>query len=149
MERVIFLRSTRLCGSLPDTALRAIAEVAEEQSFDAGQPLCVEGEIGTDMFLLVEGQVEVRVLGGHPPAGASGEALGRIVATLGPGQSVGEMSVLDDEPRSATVLATEDVTALTVHKEDLRDAIAVCPDLAFGLFRVLAGRLRDTLTRVT
>lgn len=149
MERVIFLRSTRLCGSLPDTALRAIAEVAEERSFRPGEPLCVEGEIGTDMFLLVDGQVEVRVLGTPPPAGTSGGDRGRLVATLGPGESLGEMSVLDDEPRSASVIARDRVTALTVHKEDLRDAIAVCPDLAFGLFRVLAGRLRDTLGRVT
>ncbi len=147
MERVIFLRSTALCGGLPDTALRAIAEVAEERSFDAGERLCVEGEIGTDMFLLLAGRVEVRVLGSAPPRGAAGEALGRLVVTLGPGQSVGEMSVLDDEPRSATVLAGGRVEALTIHKEDLRDAISLCPDLAFGLFRVLAGRLRAATAR--
>ncbi len=147
MDRVIILRSTALCGGLPDTALRAIAEVAEERTFDEGEPLCVEGELGTDMFLVVAGRVEVRVLGTTPPRRAQGEALGRLVATLGPGQSVGEMSVLDDEPRSATVVAGARVEALTIHKEDLRDAIALCPDLAFGLFRVLAGRLRGATAR--
>ncbi len=63
------------------------------------------------------------------------------------------MTAMDDRPRSASVVAKTATRVLSVHKEDLRDAIAVCPDLAFGLFRVLAARLRATpaavMSRVT
>ena len=147
MERVMFLRGTGLCGRLADTALRAIAEVAEERRLDPGQLLCVEGDLGTDMFLVVEGEVEVRRLGRRPDPQARGDALGRTIVALGRGECVGEMSVLDEEPRSATVICRDAVRVLAIQKEDLRDAIALCPDLAFGLFRVLARRLRDTSAR--
>jgi CRP/FNR family transcriptional regulator len=156
MERVMFLRSAPLATGLPDPALRIIAEVARERSFSEGQVLFFEGDLGTEMFLVVQGSVAVRKLarsggrgrrgdhGARPPPDARGERLGRVLATLGPGDVVGEMSVLDDMPRSATVVAETEVRALSVHMEDLRDAIALCPDLAFGLFRVLSARLRAT-----
>ena len=143
MERIMFLRSAPLCADLPDPALRTIAEVATEKSFDAGESLFHEEDIGTEMYLLIEGEVEVRRLGARPPAGARGEQLGMLLATLGRGECVGEMSVLDDQPRSASLAALGPVQALSIHKEDLRDAIALCPDLAFGLFHVLSSRLRS------
>jgi CRP-like cAMP-binding protein len=156
MERVMFLRSTPLATGLPDPALRIIAEVARERLFSEGQTLFLEGDLGTEMFLVIQGSVAVRKPGrlgdragrgdhgARPSRDARGKRLGRILARLGPGDVVGEMSVLDDMPRSATVVAETEVRALSVHKEDLRDAIALCPDLAFGLFRVLSARLRRT-----
>jgi CRP-like cAMP-binding protein len=144
MERVIFMRSTELCASLPDPALRVLAEVAHEQVIAPLRPLFYEDELGTELFLLIEGSVEVRKLGSRPPDGATADSVGTLLTTLGPGDVVGEMSVLDDQPRSATVVAASAVRALIIHREDLRDAIALCPDLAFGLFRVLSRRLRAT-----
>jgi CRP/FNR family cyclic AMP-dependent transcriptional regulator len=149
MERVMFLRSTELGSSLPDPAIRVMSEVAREMSVPAQQAIFLEGDLGTEMYLVVEGSVEVRRLGHAPPPGASGEALGSLLTTLGPGDVVGEMSVLDDRPRSASIVAASAVSFLTLHREDLRDAIALCPDLAFGLFRVLAERLRNTLAAHT
>lgn len=150
MERVMFLRSAPLCAGLPDPALRTIAEVGTEKSFGAGEVLFYEEDIGTEMYLIIDGEVEVRRLGRTPaspgaasrPRATAGDALGELLVTLGRGQCVGEMSVLDDQPRSASLVAVGPVNVLGVQKEDLRDAIALCPDLAFGLFRVLSSRLR-------
>jgi CRP/FNR family cyclic AMP-dependent transcriptional regulator len=144
MERVMFLRSTALCSGLPDPALRTIAEVAHERAYDPGDVLCYENDLGTDMFLILDGRVEIRKAGQRPTDGARGDELGRLLVVLEHGECVGEMSVLDDQPRSASVVAQGSVSVFTIQKEDLRDAIALCPDLAFGLFRVLAGRLRST-----
>ena len=142
MERVIFLRASPLCADLPDPALRIIAEVAHERSYAAGEIVFFEGDLGTEMYLVIDGRVEVRKLGERPSSSAHGEGLGALLAVLGRGDVVGEMSVLDDLPRSASVVVRSDARVLSVHKEDLRDAIALCPDLAFGLFRVLSERLR-------
>lgn len=144
MERVMFLRSAPLCAGMPAAALRIIAEVAHERSFGPGEALFVEEDLGSELYLVIEGSVEVRKLGHRPRAPAGADELGALLAILSPGDVVGEMSVLDDMPRSASVVANSNVRALSVHKEDLRDAIALCPDLAFGLFRVLSERLRAT-----
>ena len=145
----MFLRSTALCSGLPDPALRTIAEVAHERNYAPNDVLCYEHDLGTDMFLIVDGRVEVRKAGSRPPDGARGDELGRLLVVLERGECVGEMSVLDDQPRSASVVAQGDVSVFTIQKEDLRDAIALCPDLAFGLFRVLAGRLRNVGSSAT
>ena len=142
MERVMFLRSAPLCAGMPAAALRVIAEVAHERSFGPGEVLFLEEDLGTEMFLVIEGAVEVRKLGRRPPERAGIDELGALLAIVSPGDVVGEMSVLDDRPRSASVVSDSNVTVLSIHKEDLRDAIALCPDLAFGLFRVLSERLR-------
>jgi CRP-like cAMP-binding protein len=144
MERVIFLRSAALSSNLPDPALRVLAEVAHEQAIPAGRTIFAEEDIGNELFLIVDGEVEVRKLGLRPAPDASGDGLGVLLTVLKKGDVVGEMSVLDDQPRSATIVAKTDVVALSLHREDLRDAIALCPDLAFGLFRVLSSRLRAT-----
>jgi len=144
MERVIFLRSAGLSSDLPDPALKVLAEVAHELAIAEGEVIFAEGDIGNELFLIVDGEIEVRKLGRRPPDDATGEELGVLLTTLKKGDVVGEMSVLDDQPRSATIVAKSYVVALTLHREDLRDAIALCPDLAFGLFRVLSSRLRAT-----
>ncbi len=147
MERVMFLRSAPLCAGMPAAALRIIAEVAHEKTFPLGEVLFLEEDLGGEMYLVIEGSVEVRKLGSRPPEGAGGrgrEELGALLAVLSSGDVVGEMSVLDERPRSASVVSNSNVTVLSIHKEDLRDAIALCPDLAFGLFRVLSERLRAT-----
>ena len=143
MERVIFLRSTELGLGLPDPALRALAEVAMERRINPGQVLCYEGELGSEMFLIIQGTVNVHKLGSKPPRGARADQLGTFQASMHEGQLVGLWAVLDDQPRSASLVTTVPVDILILQKEDLRDAIALCPDLAFGLFRVLTRSLRN------
>jgi CRP/FNR family transcriptional regulator, cyclic AMP receptor protein len=142
VERAIFLRRTVIGRALPDPALRSIAEVAREVTFGAGEVIAFEEDVGDEMFLVVSGRVEVRQLGRPPPERAARDALGVVVGHFEPDAVLGEMAVLDDQRRSASMIAETAVVALAVHREDLRDAIAVCPDLAFGLFHVLAARIR-------
>jgi len=142
IERAIFLRRTAIGRELPDAPLRIVAEVARELVFPAGSVMAFEEEPGQEMFLVVSGRVEVRKLGARPAPTARRGGLGLLVGYFEADAVLGEMAVLDDERRSATMIAETEVVALAVHREDLRDAIAVCPELAFGLFRVLADRIR-------
>jgi CRP-like cAMP-binding protein len=142
IERAIFLRRTAIGRELPDAPLRIVAEVARELVFPAGSVMGFEEEPGQEMFLVVSGRVEVRKLGARPAPGARRGGLGLLVGYFEADAVLGEMAVLDDPHRSATMVAETEVVVLAVHREDLRDAIAVCPELAFGLFRVLAERIR-------
>jgi CRP/FNR family cyclic AMP-dependent transcriptional regulator len=142
IERAIFLRRTVIGRELPDPALRVIAEVAREVTFRAGSVMAVEEEPGDEMFLVVSGRVVVRKLGRKPPPRATGEALGQLVGRFEGDAVLGEMAVLEDERRSASMEAESEVVVLSIQREDLRDAIGLCPDLAFALFRVLAARIR-------
>jgi CRP-like cAMP-binding protein len=148
-ERTIFLRRTAIGRELPPPALRAISEVVRELSFEAGEVIARETEEGSEILLVVEGSVVVRRLGAAPPRGASDEALGTEIGRFGPDAVLGEIAVLSEEPRSASMIALGRVVLLALHREDLRDAIAACPDLAFGLFRVLIERIRRADARLT
>ena len=142
VERAILIRRTVIGRELPDPALRVIAEAVREESWAAGTIIAREDDPGDEIFVVVSGTVEVRTLGTHPARSATGDALGVILARFGADDVLGEIAVLADTPRSASIVATSDVVVLALHREDLRDAIALCPDLAFGLFRVLIGRIR-------
>jgi CRP/FNR family transcriptional regulator, cyclic AMP receptor protein len=149
IERAIFIRGTIIGRELPDPALRAIAEVVRELAFARGSIIAFEADAGDEMLLVLEGAVEVRKLGARPPPKATGDALGAVIGRFGPNDVLGEIAVLGEQARSATMVAAEDVVVLALHREDLRDAIAVCPDLAFGLFRVLIARIRRADERLT
>jgi CRP-like cAMP-binding protein len=149
IERAIFIRGTVLGRELPDPALRAIASVVREVTYPRGSIIARETDEGDAILVVLEGSVEVRKLGVRPPAAATGDALGAVIGRFGANDVVGEIAVLGERPRSATMVAIDDVSVLALHREDLKDAIALCPDLAFALFRVLIGRIERADERLT
>ena len=92
------------------------------------------GEGGSDMYVIQQGRVEVLV-----------EQDGREtrIATLGPGDILGEMAIFEQEPRSATVRALGEVRAITVDRKNLLSRISEDPTLAFRLIRTLSRRVRE------
>lgn len=97
-----------------EQADEVMAELGQ-QSFDAGDVIVKEGEAADRFFILVDGEVEVT------RAGDGGE---RHVATLGKGQFFGEIAILRDQPRTATVRAVRPTTVLTMERETFRDLVA-------------------------
>src|SRR5690606_11052073 len=81
--------------------LQEVARASDEVDLPAGRTLCEQGRIGREAFVIVKGTAEVR-------------RNNRKVATLGPGDCVGELALLDHGPRTATVTASTDVTALVL-----------------------------------
>jgi NTE family protein/lysophospholipid hydrolase len=109
----------------------------------SGDTLVQQGDSADDMFVVVHGSLEVTV------AGRSGHT--RLVDVLGPGASVGEMALLTDEPRSATVRAVRDSELVRIAKTDFLRLLDEHPRTAVALSRTLVRRLRQTTTtpRVT
>jgi CRP-like cAMP-binding protein len=98
-----------------------------------------EGEHGDEAYLVERGRLDVR------RAGAGGEV---SIATLGPGDWVGEMSLLLDEPRSATVVAATDAQLRRVTRQTFARVLADDPDHTQDLLRQLARRVRDANARI-
>jgi CRP-like cAMP-binding protein len=120
--------------------LEAIATVTQEADYLPGEVIVREGDPGDRLFLLLEG--EVRVVKGH------GSAREIPLPNLRAVDYFGEMAVLDDEPRSATILAATPTHLLTLDGESLRELIRGHPEISFSIFRVLTRRLRAVEKRL-
>lgn len=134
VEKVLFLKGVELFSQIPGEDLSQIGQIADEVEFERDAVVIDEGELGDSMFLLISGQVRVH----------QGD---KEIAVLGERQVVGEMAVLDSEPRSATVTALTDVTLLRILQEDFSDILTEKPEIALGIIKVLSRRLRSTTSK--
>ncbi len=132
-ERVLFLRQVPLFNNLTPEDLQQIAEVASERVIPSHEHLCREGDIGGEMFVIVDGEVQVMRKSGDGT---------RMLRTLKVGDHVGELAILRKQPRSASVVAgTNDVRVLVIHGDALRAILRDRPEVAMSMLRSLAERL--------
>jgi CRP-like cAMP-binding protein len=136
VERVLFLRGVPLFRGLSGEELVRVAAIAEEVVTPADGWLVREGELGDALYLVVRGRVSI-------------EKGTRAVAELGPRECVGELALLDAEPRSASARALGEVLALRLERAPFLELIDERPELARGILRILAQRLRETTARNT
>jgi len=120
-------------GARPDVVER-LAEVAVEKRFQPGQVILPEGAPGRELYLIVEGLVEV-------VKGREAEEM--ELARRGPGDCFGEMGFVEGSPRFASVRALEPTRVLEFPEHDLRAALARQPLLLYNTVRVLSARLRQ------
>ncbi len=126
-------------------ALGLIAQVATEESHATGTKLFQFGDAGDKLFVVLEGKVRIS----REVAGMGEEAL----AVLGPGEVFGEMSLLDEAPRSADARVHESCRVLVIRKEAFDDLLYLHKDLAYEVLwnsvRILGMRLRETNEKLT
>jgi hypothetical protein len=139
VERLLSLRQVSLFSRMSLERLHAIERITQESEYVRGEVIMREGEPGDDLCCLVEGEVDVVRGAGTPDE----QHLNR----LGPGAYVGEMSVLDGAPRSATVVAATPVRVLVLGGDRLRELVQEMPELAFDLLRVMVERVRNAEAR--
>ncbi|MCK6546024.1 mechanosensitive ion channel family protein [Myxococcota bacterium] len=130
-ERLSLLGRVELFAPLHPSDRELLAERMHEQRFAAGEKLIVQGEAGASVFLVRSGAVDVHVEKG---------GVDRIVATVGPGELVGEMSLMTGAPRAATCTARADVVAYEIDQRAFRVLLEARPELVDELSRVLAAR---------
>ena len=132
VEKVLFLKRIDLFSQIASEDLAQIAQITEEMHIEEGEEVFHEGEPGNTLFFIVDGHVRIH-------------RGGTTLATLGERSVFGEMSLLDMEPRSATVTVEDDVTLLRIERDDFHDILAEKAEIAQGIIMVLSRRLRRTL----
>ncbi len=134
VEKMIALRSAPIFSSLPPEGLAELGRSSAEHEYAAEEALCVQGESGNEVFILLAGGVNVLIGQG---------ANAKVVAEEKAGGFIGEMAVLDPAPRSATVVAKAGgVRVLRLDGDAFRDALNTDAAIASGVIRTLAQRLR-------
>jgi hypothetical protein len=134
IEKMIALRSAPIFSTIAPEGLAELARACLEDEYAPGEALCLEGEPGNEVFILLAGDVQVLKRDG------TGE---RVVATEKAGGFIGEMAVLDPAPRSATLRAgTVGVRVLRLGGGAFRTSLNNDPTIASSVIRTLAQRLR-------
>jgi CRP-like cAMP-binding protein len=130
------IRDVPLLARLPQADLRALAARGRVRTYRAGVMIFREGAPGDSLHIIIEGNVRVAVLS------LSGEEA--TVATLGPGEFLGDLALLDGRPRSASAIASQATKTLVVRREDFRRWLADRPSAALVLLEALSLRVRRT-----
>ncbi len=138
MTMVNILRNVPFFSSLSDEDLRQIAEYFRELTFNAGDVVFTEGEKGDSFYILKEGALEItkRI---RDDLETEAE-----LSTMEPYEFFGEMSLLDESPRSATAKAITDVIVLRMDKNDFLDVCIQHPQVIFHLTKTMSKHLRNT-----
>ena len=131
---LLVLQKVPLFAGLPEAELVPFGELMRERSYPKGSVILFEDDPGDALYLVKSGQVKVVLIG------EDGREV--ILSVLGEGTFFGEMALLDDEPRSAHVIAMEDSIVLALRREDFRQRLRTSPEVAIALLRELSRRLR-------
>ncbi|MBI3970790.1 MAG: Crp/Fnr family transcriptional regulator [Chloroflexi bacterium] len=138
-ERAMVARALRrvpLFESLSDGQIDELTRVARRQRFDRDQIVFYQGDCGDTFYVVLAGQVKVSV--------SSPDGQEAILVILDDGESFGELALLDDQPRSATIEATRPTEVLALRKSDFHRLLGQHPEISIALLRVMTKRLRDT-----
>jgi len=135
IEKVIILKEVEIFAQIPEEVLIDLASIMEEEHIPKGDQFITQGEMGTHMYLIAEGKVDVHVGDKH-------------LIYLSEKQIVGEMALLDSEERSASVTAVQDTLLLRLDQDIFYDLMTDRIEVARGIIKVLNKRVRDLNERL-
>jgi len=139
-ETITQLKSIIWFDGLPDDMLAVLAQKAQERKLSQGEILFQKGDTGDSLFVILSGWVKIVTQDID-----NNEV---ILNKVGTGEIIGEMALLDYEPRSAGVVALEKTSALELSREDFMEIMKGQPDLALSLIRNLSSRLRHNTSYI-
>ncbi|RMD63095.1 MAG: Crp/Fnr family transcriptional regulator [Alphaproteobacteria bacterium] len=135
-EEVAVLRRIPLFANIDPAKLKLMCFASRRLTFPAGQTLVKQGDIGDSAYIIIDGTADVVIETEEGPL---------VVATVGPNDIVGEIAILCDVPRTATVVATSELTVLEITKDLFFRMVTDFPEMAIEFMRVLAHRLEQTI----
>jgi CRP/FNR family cyclic AMP-dependent transcriptional regulator len=129
------LRNVPLFKGIQPKHLKSLAKWTTTRSYQPGQVIVSEGQTGLGLYVIQTGKVQISLHSAH------GEL---DLRTMGPGESFGEISLLDDRPRSATVTAVESTSAVLLDKSQFLAELHSHPEMALTMLPVLVTWLRES-----
>ena len=130
-----FLRRLPLFAGLNDQDMQRLLDMAEPVTLQAGEFLMEEGTPGDSAYIILEGEFEILKRSGQQDV---------IIALRGPGEVIGEISLLDQSPRTASVRAVRQSHLLRIGQEALQQLLASSPSATRAVLRTIIERLRNT-----
>jgi len=129
LEKALILKSIDLFESIPSEELIRVAQIADEEQFETDSLLFEEGDFGDSMYIVANGKVRVH----------KGE---RTIVELEKGACVGEMALLDQEPRSADITVNADTTLLKITQDGFYELMSSNMEIMQGIVKLITSRLR-------
>ncbi len=136
IEKVLILRGVGLFTDLAEDFLSEVAFHLQEVDYPAGQTFIKQGDPGTALYIIATGRVQVH----------EGKT---IFATLGEREVVGELALLDSEPRTADVTTLEPTKLLKLSQDVFFELLASNPEMIRGVLKIVTQRLRGALSRIS
>lgn len=130
IEKVGILESVDIFANTPAYILASVAAIVEAVYLNPGETFIEEGHVEDSMYIVVDGQVRVH-------------SQGKDIINLGPGKSVGELAVLDPEPRAASVTSVGETFLFRIDKEPFDEVMADRPEVAQAIITSLCRRIRQ------
>ena len=127
---MVELKQSKVFHGLPDPEIRSIEKQMKTVKHPAGHEIVVRGDGGVGFMIITDGTVAVKTVQGK-------------TRKLGPGDSFGEMALLDHEGRSATITAETDVTMATIPEWNFKPFLKEHPEVAYRLLQTLSRRVRQ------
>jgi CRP/FNR family cyclic AMP-dependent transcriptional regulator len=134
-EEVELLRNIPMFSKIDPSKLKLLAFASERVIFGQGQELFHQGDSGDTAYIIIDGNAEVLI---DSPGGEL------AVAKIGKNELVGEIAILCDVPRTATLRADDQVTTLAISKDLFFQMVREYPDMGIEIMRELAQRLEQT-----
>ena len=129
-DKLVALKQTSLFAGLDKKHLKAIGQVTDRVNVPAGRVLLHEGRVVTHMYILISGSASVKLDD-------------KVVATLGPGAVIGELSMVDDAPSSATVTCEEPSTVWLIPRSGFLPVWEDYPEISHEMLKAVVVRLRE------
>lgn len=132
LEKILLLKSVEMFSKISGEDIARIIQISREIEKPADSVLFRAGEEGHELFILLAGEVKI-------------ERDGRLLAHLKRGDFLGEMALLDSEPRSADATTLSDCKLLCIAQQDFFDVLSGRPEILRAILRLLSGRLRRAI----
>jgi CRP/FNR family cyclic AMP-dependent transcriptional regulator len=129
------LKAVPLFASFPDEQLRMLTSMVTRRSASRSTTIMAAGDATDSLYIVLSGRLKVMM------SDADGKEV--ILSILGPGEIFGEMGLIDDEPRSATVISIEPCELLSLNKRDFKKCLAENFEMTMAVMRGLVRRLRE------
>lgn len=133
IEKIICLKKVPIFENLTEEELFALSRIAIEKNYKPGETILKEGEPGHELYIIIDGEVEI----------TKEREVGRVsLAVMGPFNYLGEMSIFDHNPHSATAIPLKNTSFLVLPEETFRDVVLEFPDIGLEIIKVFCKRLR-------